>query len=78
VKDREQLHKELEAQLQQINSELDAHEKMHKMVVLTESWTTDNNMLTPTFKIKRAEIEKSFSRHFERWYAEEALLIFES
>jgi len=78
VKDRVQLHKELEAQLQHINSTLDAHEKMHKMIVLTESWTTDNNMLTPTFKIKRAEIEKYFAQHFERWYAHQSILIFES
>jgi len=77
LKDREQLHKELEDQLQQINSGLDAHEKMNKMIVLTESWTTDNNMLTPTFKIKRAEIEKNFSPHFERWYAHQSVLIFE-
>jgi long-chain acyl-CoA synthetase len=77
LKNRELLHKELEDQLQQINSALDAHEKMNKMIVLTESWTTDNNMLTPTFKIKRAEIEKKFAQHFERWYAYEDILIFE-
>jgi long-chain acyl-CoA synthetase len=57
---------------------LDAHEKMHKMIVLMESWTTDNNMLTPTFKIKRSEIEKNFSPHFERWYAHQSILIFEN
>ena len=44
---------------------------------LGRGWTTDNNMLTPTFKIKRAEIEKYFALHYERWYAEEAVLIFE-
>jgi long-chain acyl-CoA synthetase len=78
IKDRVQLHKELEEQLQQINSGLDMHEKMNKMIVLTESWTTDNNMLTPTFKIKRAEIEKNFAQHFENWYAQKEELIFES
>jgi long-chain acyl-CoA synthetase len=78
VKDRAQLHKELEELLKQINIELDAHEKMHKMIVLMESWTTDNNMLTPTFKIKRLEIEKTFSTQFERWYAHQSILIFEN
>ncbi|MGL6269075.1 MAG: AMP-binding protein, partial [Chitinophagaceae bacterium] len=77
AKVREQLQKELEEQLQKINSTLDAHEKMNKMIVLTEAWTTDNNLLTPTFKIKRVEIEKKFTFHFERWYANQSLLIFE-
>ena len=71
LKDRLQLHKELDEHIQHINRTLDAHEKMDKMIVLTESWTTDNNMLTPTFKIKRAEIEKNFAQYFEQWYAQE-------
>jgi long-chain acyl-CoA synthetase len=78
VKDRHQLHKELEVQLQLINSSLDAHEKMDKMVILSESWTTDNNMLTPTFKIKRTEIEKNYEQHYGRWYGQQSLLIFET
>jgi long-chain acyl-CoA synthetase len=78
AKNKEQLQKELEEQLQQINSTLDAHEKMQKMIVLMESWTTDNNMLTPTFKIKRSEIEIFFEQHFERWYAHQSVLIFEN
>jgi len=77
IKNREQLQKELGALFQHINSELEVHEKMYRMIVLTESWTTDNNMLTPTFKIKRAEIEKYFAQNFERWYAQEVELIFE-
>ena len=78
VKDRQQLYMELEAQLQLINSTLDAHEKMDKMVILSESWTTENNMLTPTFKIKRIEIEKNYVEHYGRWYGQQSLLIFET
>ena len=53
--------------LSDINSTLDAHEKVHKIVVLNDEWTVENNLLTPSFKIKRHEIEKKYTSFYEEW-----------
>lgn len=52
-----------------INSGLDEHEKISKIVVVKEEWTVENNLLTPSFKIKRNTIEKKYAEHYQGWYA---------
>ena len=53
----------------EINAGLDDHEKISKIVVLTEEWTVENNLLTPSFKIKRNAIEKKYALQYETWYS---------
>ncbi len=57
-----------------INEGLDDHEKIAKIVVLTEEWTVENNLLTPSFKIKRNAIEKRYAEHYESWYLAKAVV----
>ena len=54
--DRADLKTELTELLEGINSELPAYERVSKICV-TPTWTIDNQLLTPTMKIKRREIE---------------------
>ena len=74
--------KELESVLEQLltatNATLDAHEKLAKMVVLNDEWTVENGMLTPSFKIKRHNIEKKYANRYEKWHDEKGMLIFEN
>jgi long-chain acyl-CoA synthetase len=62
---------ELEASLGQhlrgVNAALDPHEQLACLVVVTTPWTVDNDMITPTFKIKRNRIEEIYSLHYEAW-----------
>lgn len=53
------------------------YEHVHKMVVLKEEWTVENNRLTPTLKIKRPQIESAFEQWFESWYEHPDAVIFE-
>jgi long-subunit acyl-CoA synthetase (AMP-forming) len=53
------------------------YEHIHKMVVLREEWTVENNRLTPTLKIKRPQIENAFEQWFESWYEHPETIIFE-
>jgi long-subunit acyl-CoA synthetase (AMP-forming) len=55
----EELRTELKNMLMDINSSLDSHEKVYKIIVLGEQWLVENNLLTPSLKIKRNEIEKT-------------------
>ncbi|HSX93243.1 MAG TPA: AMP-binding protein [Hydrogenophaga sp.] len=50
-----------------INATLDPHEQMQCLVVVSTPWTVDNDMITPTFKVKRNRIEDVYARHYENW-----------
>jgi hypothetical protein len=54
--------------LKEVNSSLDAHEKIYKIIVLKDQWLVENNLLTPSLKIKRNEIEKRYAAFYEKWF----------
>ncbi|VXC25842.1 AMP-binding protein [Pseudomonas sp. 8AS] len=64
---REQLEGSLKRLLDEINQELDKHERLHSLVLVPEVWAVDNGFLTPTLKIKRAIVEGTYSPHFQAW-----------
>jgi long-chain acyl-CoA synthetase len=53
--------------LKAINATLDPHEQLDCLVVMTKAWTVDNDLITPTLKVKRARIEELFAKHYELW-----------
>jgi long-chain acyl-CoA synthetase len=57
----------LSGHLAAINAQLDPHEQLACLVVVSTSWTVDNGFITPTFKVKRNRIEEVYSPLFERW-----------
>jgi len=61
------LEASLAAHLKAINQALDPHEQLDCMVVMTEAWTVENDLITPTFKVKRNKVEDLFSRHYDAW-----------
>jgi long-chain acyl-CoA synthetase len=52
-----------------INATVDPHERLHAIVVVAESWTVENGLLTPTLKLKRSAIEARYAAMVEEWYA---------
>lgn len=64
----ERLTAQLEEYLAVINAQLEAHERLDRLVVLRESWTIENGLLTPTLKIRRSLIEERYQGRFETWY----------
>ena len=54
--------------LERVNPELDAHEQVKKAIIVKEPWTIENELLTPTMKIKRNPIEKIYKDRYEEWY----------
>jgi long-chain acyl-CoA synthetase len=61
------LEASLAAHLKTINAALDPHEQLDCIVVVTEPWTVDNGVITPTFKVKRNRIEELYAPNYERW-----------
>ncbi|WP_394389939.1 AMP-binding protein [Shewanella woodyi] len=58
---REEVRSSLKATLDSINPNLESHETVDAIIVVTEPWDVDNDILTPTLKIKRHILEKKFS-----------------
>ena len=54
--------------LQDTNESLDAHEKMKRIIVVQGAWMVEDNLLTPSLKIKRNEIEKRYAAFYDEWY----------
>jgi long-chain acyl-CoA synthetase len=61
------LEESLSAHLSLINETLDPHEQLDCLVVVREVWSVDNDLVTPTLKVKRNRIESVYSQHYESW-----------
>jgi long-chain acyl-CoA synthetase len=59
--DRAQLERQLESDLERLNRDLEPHECLASLIVVSETWEVDNGLLTPTLKIKRDVIEAKYS-----------------
>ena len=61
------LERSLDEHRRAINATLDPHEQMQCLVVVSTPWTVDNDMITPTFKVKRNRIEDVYARSYDAW-----------
>lgn len=75
VNRKEALARSLTEHLEAINQQLDAHEQLEFLAVVSEQWTVENGLVTPTLKIKRSEIESLYGRRFEGWAGQRAAVI---
>lgn len=57
---RAELEPQLAGLLQDVNAKLPGHEKLDRFYVAPEAWTIDNEMLTPTMKIRRSAIDARY------------------
>ena len=64
---RSALEASLGEHLRTINATLDPHERLACIIVATTAWTVDNDIITPTFKVKRNRIEDLYAAQYERW-----------
>lgn len=60
-KSREDLEASLAADMDIVNAQLEPHEAIAKIVVVKEGWTVDNGLSTPTFKVRRAQVEDRYA-----------------
>jgi long-chain acyl-CoA synthetase len=62
--DKDELHLQLNELLSNLNTSLEAHEKLSGIFIIDEEWTMENGLLTPSMKIKRNEVEKRYLEKF--------------
>ena len=61
AKPRDVLEKQLLADMESVNGPLEDHETIAKILLVKDTWTIDNGIMTPTMKVKRNEVEKRYS-----------------
>ncbi len=59
-KTKEEFEQLLLADMDAVNGSLEDHERIAKAIVVKDSWTIDNGIMTPTMKVKRNEVEKKY------------------
>ena len=73
----EEIENSLKLLRNSINETLESHEKISFFVVVNEPWTMENDLLTPTLKIKRNKIESRYEPFLNQWAAQKQEVVWE-
>ncbi|HRI78179.1 MAG TPA: AMP-binding protein [Cyclobacteriaceae bacterium] len=76
-KSREAIIESLSHSLTEVNEKLESYEKLETAVVMRNTWTVENGLMTPTLKVKRNEVEKIHLPRYSKWYHEKGLVVWE-
>ncbi|GAB3953490.1 AMP-binding protein [Spirosoma harenae] len=61
-----------------VNDRVHPYERIRKIIIVREAWTVENNLITPTLKIKRNEIEARFKPLMTSWYELAKIIVWET
>ncbi len=64
----ENIESSLTETLQTVNKELENYERISTIVIDSTSWTEENEILTPTLKVKRNKIEELYKDNYLNWH----------
>ena len=68
AKDLEDRNNKIQSIINKVNDELSIIEKIKKFIIIDDPFTIDNEMLTPTMKIRRHKVKKVFGDQLEKLY----------
>ena len=66
---------DLKNTLTRVNEGLEKHEIIHNIVVVNGKWTVENQLLTPSMKIKRNSLEKKYQENYNLWYESDSVFL---
>ncbi len=61
--------------LNKVNDQLHRHERIHRLVCISDVWSVENGMVTPTMKIKRNVVHENYKHLYEDWYNHDETII---
>ena len=65
---RTELTQSLQTVLAETNKNCMGYQKLKKVIIVKEEWTTDNNLLTPSLKIKRNALSAKYEADLHQLY----------
>ncbi len=77
TEDKAIIHKSITEELKAVNAKLANHERVSTVIITKEIWTIENDILTPTMKIKRGKIDEKYMPQFFKWDENSETLIWE-
>jgi len=63
---RADVERRLTADMEAVNATLEPHERIGKCVILQDTWSIDNGLMTPTMKVRRNVVEQRYGHLIER------------
>ncbi len=66
----EDIESSLQTTLDKVNEHLESHEKMSNMIIVDDEWTIENDLLTPTLKLKRNKLEEKYGQLISQQFSE--------
>jgi long-chain acyl-CoA synthetase len=72
------IESELADHINFINNSLAHHEQLAFLAVTRDEWLPENGFLTPTMKIKRIKLEKTYCPMAESWFAEKKPVVWQA
>ena len=63
------LHQHLIGEIRQLMKAFPAYAKVRRLILTLEPWTIENGMLTPTMKVKRAQVSQHFEAQIRKLYS---------
>jgi long-chain acyl-CoA synthetase len=72
------LEESLRVQMQQLNAQLDPHERVKFLAIADGPWTVGNGLVTPTLKIKRSVLEARYQAFVDDWQNCDRAIVWES
>jgi long-chain acyl-CoA synthetase len=67
LNERKALEESLREQMEEVNAQLDPHERLNFIAIVDGPWTIGNELITPTLKIKRAAVEGRYQPLVDQW-----------
>ena len=74
---RSELEASLERQLEQVNQDLESHERVAFLAIVKGPWTIENGLMTPTFKIRRNNIENCYLEQIDAWRSQNRRVVWD-
>ena len=75
--DRQTVALGLQQTLDALNERVHTYERVRKLIVMKEPWTVENDLMTPTMKMKRSVIDARYGTQYEPWFGREEVIVWE-
>lgn len=73
--DKAEVENSILATLDKLNAKQENYSKVTTVVINKEQWSQDNDLLTPTLKVRRGKIDDTFSSNYLNWHEDDAKVI---
>ena len=75
---KKELEQSFQKLLEQVNAQLETHERVLFAAIVEGPWTIGNGMMTPTLKLKRSTVETQYMALVDFWKSQERMVVWEA